>query len=311
MGSILDCGFWAIDRNTFRRVIEDISLKDYQENRKFISNVKFFESLTEDQKDSISSVLITLVFKKGEIIVSEGDMANSFFIIKKGKVSALKDNKELRQMNEGDSFGEQALFQNSVRGATVKAVDETVKCLALAREDLQRILGDKIQVIMYNNLQLWALQKHALLSKLTKIQMERIIENSNNVSYQDAAVVFQDSISKLIIVLEGKLIQSGKVLAEKGQLFGDQYLNNAQLALPNKIVMQTTGATGLLAELDFTKFFEIIGGPLEQIFKKNENSHEVKYMKNKNTEQNQSQKFNLEDFIYIQKLGAGQFGNVY
>jgi cGMP-dependent protein kinase len=31
-----DCAFWAIDRNTFRRVIDDISLRDYEENKEFI-----------------------------------------------------------------------------------------------------------------------------------------------------------------------------------------------------------------------------------------------------------------------------------
>lgn len=55
-------------------------------------------------------------------------------------------------MTAGESFGEQALYQNSSRGATVKAVDEEVRCLALSRDVLQNILGDKIQVIMYINL---------------------------------------------------------------------------------------------------------------------------------------------------------------
>jgi cGMP-dependent protein kinase len=55
-------------------------------------------------------VLIALNYKKGEIIVNEGDMANSFFIIKKGSVSAMKGTTELRKMQAGDSFGEQALF---------------------------------------------------------------------------------------------------------------------------------------------------------------------------------------------------------
>jgi hypothetical protein len=37
---------------------------------------------------------------------------------------------------------------------------------------------------------------------------------------------------------------------------------------------------GLLAEIDFKAFFECIGGgTLETIMKKNENNHEVKYMK--------------------------------
>lgn len=62
--------------------------------------------MTDDQKDAIANTLITLVFKKGENIVNDGDMANSFYIIKSGTVSILKGQKELRKMTTGDSFGE-------------------------------------------------------------------------------------------------------------------------------------------------------------------------------------------------------------
>ena len=60
--------------------------------------------------DCICNVLITLLFKKGEIIVSEGDVANSFYIIKKGKVTIIKGEKEVTQMSAGESFGEAALY---------------------------------------------------------------------------------------------------------------------------------------------------------------------------------------------------------
>jgi len=46
------------------------------------------------------------MYKKGELIVNEGDMANSFFIIKLGSVAAIKGDKELRKMGLGESFGE-------------------------------------------------------------------------------------------------------------------------------------------------------------------------------------------------------------
>ena len=84
-----------------------------------------------------------------------------------------------------------------------------VKCLALSREDLTRILGDKIQVIMYNNSQRWAIEKHPILSKLTKIQVEKIINCNKNVSYKEGEVVFRknDTCKKLVIVLEGSLIE--------------------------------------------------------------------------------------------------------
>lgn len=56
-----------------------------------------------------------------------------------------------------------------------KAIDEEVKCLALGRDDITRILGDKIQSIMYNNSIKWAFESNPILSKLTKIQIEKIL----------------------------------------------------------------------------------------------------------------------------------------
>ena len=44
-------------------------------------------------------------------------------------------------MKAGESFGEAALSQTSTRMASVKALDEEVRCLALGRDDLTRILG--------------------------------------------------------------------------------------------------------------------------------------------------------------------------
>lgn len=73
-------------------------------------------------------------------------MANSFYIIKQGEVQVTKGGTFLRLMQSGDSFGEQALFGNCVRGATVKANQNEVKILSLSREDIAAILGDQIQV---------------------------------------------------------------------------------------------------------------------------------------------------------------------
>lgn len=84
------------------------------------------DTMTTDQKDAIASVMITLKFTKGENIVVEGDPASSFYIVKEGQISILKGGKELRKMNKGDSFGEQALYYNTVRGATVRAASDQV-----------------------------------------------------------------------------------------------------------------------------------------------------------------------------------------
>ncbi|KAM3137532.1 hypothetical protein pb186bvf_010322 [Paramecium bursaria] len=307
-----DCGFWAIDRNTFRRVIEDISLRDYETNKDFIQKVKFFDSLTDDQRAAVSSVLITLNYKSGEIIVNEGDQADSFFIIKKGEVSVTKGTQELRTMVSGDSFGEQALYQNSFRGATVKAVKEDVVCLALARDDLTRILGDKIQTIMYNNSLKWAFEKHPELKKLTKLQIEKIVSSMVLIQKKQNEVLISQGapIQFLIVVLEGA-IKYGNEQFDKGSLFGDKVLfqqDNKQSTSPVSMIKD-----GLIAQIETNLFFELIGGTLQEIFKKNEKAHD-RFMVKKDDEVekvNQYDHLKLDQMISIRKLGQGQFGNVY
>lgn len=48
-------------------------------------------------------------------------MANSYYLIKEGKVECWDDDVFIRELGEGDSFGEKALFSSSTRSLSVKA----------------------------------------------------------------------------------------------------------------------------------------------------------------------------------------------
>ena len=78
--------------------------------------------MTSDQKDAIANAMISVVYSKDDNIVNEGDMGSSFYILQEGSVVVIKGGKEIRQMSKGDSFGEQALYYNAARSATVKAL---------------------------------------------------------------------------------------------------------------------------------------------------------------------------------------------
>jgi cGMP-dependent protein kinase len=52
-----------------------------------MESVSFFNSMTNEQKDSIANNLITVKYSKGSNIVNEGDRADSFYMIKEGVVS--------------------------------------------------------------------------------------------------------------------------------------------------------------------------------------------------------------------------------
>lgn len=64
--------------------------------------------------------------------------------------------------------------------------------------------------------------------------------------------------------------------------------------------------TALLAEIEFEIFFRIIGDKLEAVLKKNENNHEIKYMKKYDDKDKGKWDFmKLTDFVNIKKLGFG------
>jgi len=88
--------------------------------------------------------VITQKFTGDQSIVHEGDPANCFFIIKevrffkyeggkrymkiklKGIVLAYKGDKVVRELKEGESFGESALLYDSTRQMTIKAKNEVI-----------------------------------------------------------------------------------------------------------------------------------------------------------------------------------------
>lgn len=82
-------------------------------------------------------------------------------------------------------------------------------------------------MIIFNNIIRWSFTKSDLLKQLTKIQIEKITNNCKISNLKQGSLVFSrdDSCDKLIIVLEGSLsTKSGKEIAAKGTLYGDEYL---------------------------------------------------------------------------------------
>lgn len=116
---------------------------------------------------------------------------------------------------------------SSVRAASVMA-EETVKVLSLGRKNITKILGDKVQIIIYNNLQRWAFDKSPLLKNLTKLQVEKVTQNASISNFKDGESIMKAGkvCNMIIIVLEGsiKYASQSKPLAVKGGIFGDIYL---------------------------------------------------------------------------------------
>ena len=86
------------------------------------------------------------LYHDGETIVRQGEVGDCMYVVQAGQVEVLqgKENKEVRLavLNEGDFFGEMAIFEREVRSATVRAMGD-VRVLTVEKKNfLRRIQED-------------------------------------------------------------------------------------------------------------------------------------------------------------------------
>ncbi len=105
-----------------------------------IAAIPIFNGLPEDQMAAIKKIAITKRFNKGEVIFSEGDAGNGFFVIAQGRVKIFKVSAEgkehiLHIYGYGQPFGEVPVFAGQKFPANAQALEKTV-AIFLPRSDI-------------------------------------------------------------------------------------------------------------------------------------------------------------------------------
>lgn len=92
--------------------------------------IPFFSELSGSQLESIGAHAALKVFGKGDVILRQGEVADSFFVIVSGQVKVFMTDKGapdreviLRTLTAGDFFGEIPMFDHEPRSASVAALD--------------------------------------------------------------------------------------------------------------------------------------------------------------------------------------------
>jgi CRP/FNR family cyclic AMP-dependent transcriptional regulator len=82
----------------------------------------------------------------GEVIVRQGEVGNSMFVVQAGEVEVLRETEDgevrLAILGAGDFFGEMSIFEHEVRSATVRARGEARVLTVDKRTLLKRIKED-------------------------------------------------------------------------------------------------------------------------------------------------------------------------
>jgi serine/threonine protein kinase len=97
---------------------------DMQEKWKTLRFLAFFKDFSDDQITEVVNASEWKEFSRGDVIVTEGEQETDFYIIAKGGVEVMKNNRVVGIMKQGDCFGEIAFLTHQPRNATIVARTE-------------------------------------------------------------------------------------------------------------------------------------------------------------------------------------------
>ncbi len=94
-----------------------------------LSAVDLFAPLSPEETTMLARAAVSHVFAPGETVIRAGDPGSSMFVVHNGRVRVqINENgrpRTIATLNEGDFFGEMALFTGEPRTANVIALEET------------------------------------------------------------------------------------------------------------------------------------------------------------------------------------------
>lgn len=146
---------YSLDRDTFNFIVKDSAVKKRERYEKSLKKVKVLESVSLYERSQIADAIIEEKFAPGDVVIKQGDVGNTFYMIAEGEAIAYKifeeggENTEVMQYKPGDYFGELALLRNEPRAASVVAKTDLV-VMKLERNSFKRMIGPLEEILKRN-----------------------------------------------------------------------------------------------------------------------------------------------------------------
>jgi CRP-like cAMP-binding protein/serine/threonine protein kinase len=208
--SSTECKLWALDLKTFRSILASTSSSQMVRRCGFLKKCTFLDPLNNEQIGKLAGAFDTVEYEDGAMIVRQGDVADSFFIIEEGtvKCSQVKGTGrevDLMRLQAGDYFGEMALMLHDKRHAHCTAVGK-VKCFQLSREKFDLLLGP-VQEMLARKMRIRILQSVPILSRLSENKLVKLAGVMRVQAFSDGAYVIKqgEEGSRFYIINEGEV----------------------------------------------------------------------------------------------------------
>ena len=158
----------------------------------------FMQYLNKQARITIIEEMSLIQVDKNNYIIKQGDIGNYFYILQSGLAQLLVNNKKVRILRSGESFGELALLHDAPRSGSIKAITD---CL------------------------LWTLERknfRKIVEHITKINYEENLKFIESVSILSHMEQYQKTILSTNIVKEE--FPKGRIIVKKGEISSCLYI---------------------------------------------------------------------------------------
>jgi serine/threonine-protein kinase len=123
--------------------------KKFEDIIDLLRQVPFFQHFRREQIESLGLAGCIIKMPRAKVIVTEGDIDDTFYVLLKGKVRIRKDGDIIAKISAGECFGEMAYIAGQARNATATTATE---CLLMKiNATLLDKAPDAIQLLFFKN----------------------------------------------------------------------------------------------------------------------------------------------------------------
>ncbi|KAH0947626.1 hypothetical protein HN011_004400 [Eciton burchellii] len=145
---------WAMDRQTFRRIVLKAAYRKRKMYENLIDKVPMLKSLESYERMNLADALVPKHYSDGEQIIKQGDTADGMYFVEEGivRITIVGENDheiEINRIPAGGYLGELALVTHKPRAASAYAVGD-IKLAFLDVEAFERLLGPCMEVMKRN-----------------------------------------------------------------------------------------------------------------------------------------------------------------
>jgi cAMP-dependent protein kinase regulator len=230
-------------------------------------HIPLFSELNEQELQLLLGHVQAKTFQKDSLICREGEAGESLMVLSRGEVAIIKQMPRgeevwIRNLREGDFFGEFGFFTDQKRHTNVKALTEC-EILEISRNELDKII--KVHPRVKEVLQDFFKQRvldlflalSPLFSSLTSMEREDVFKRSRLLKIPEETLLFKEGapsnslymiksgeVEIFTLTRQGKRIQlatlkSGNFFGEISLLFNKPRMASAKTIRPSELLELT------------------------------------------------------------------------